>query len=101
MDQALADERGEIQTKKYIAKLFKAFTHLPPSAAMKLYGDLFTESEAVMLAKRLEIASGLLVGETYRSIQRRLRVTPNSVAQIRRVLKISGEGFKVARELFR
>jgi len=101
MNEMSVNDGGETQTKKYISNLFKVLTRLPPRAAMKFYGDLLTESEAVMLAKRLEIASSLLVGETYRSIQRRLRVTPNSVAQIRRVLKISGEGFKVAKELFR
>lgn len=100
MDTTAEAGRGGIQTKKYVAKLFKALTSLPPAAAMKLYGDLLTESEAEMLAKRFEIASSLLTGETYRSIQRRLRVTPNSVAQIRRVLNVSGEGFKTAKELF-
>ncbi|MDR3643421.1 MAG: Trp family transcriptional regulator [Candidatus Doudnabacteria bacterium] len=100
MSQAYFDEGTKIQTKKCVANLFKVLTKLPPRAAMSLYGDLLTESEAVMLAKRLEIAVSLLSGQTYRNIQLRLNVTPGTVAQIARVLKISGEGFKTAQQLF-
>ena len=100
MDQVLVSEGEKIQTKKYVANLFNVLTHLPPKAAMKLYGDLLTEQEAVRMAKRLEIAVCLLKGQSYRDIQGRLGVTPNTVSQIGRVLKTAGDGFKSARDLF-
>jgi uncharacterized protein YerC len=100
MPEILSKDRGEIQTKKYVANLFYVLTRLSPPAAMKLYGDLLTEGEAIKLAKRLEIGVSLLAGESYRSIQSRLKVTPNTVAHIGRVLKTSGHGFAVAKELF-
>ncbi len=83
---------------KYIANLFAVLTKLSPGQLMLLYGDLFTETEAVKLAKRLEIARGLLSGQSYLQIQKALGVTANTVAEIQRVLKSAGNGFRSASE---
>lgn len=86
-------------TGNYIANLFAVLTKLTPGQLMLLYGDLFTEAEAEKLAKRLEIARGLLSGQSYQQIQKALGVTANTVAQIQRVLKSAGHGFRSAAKL--
>lgn len=87
------------QSKHYIANLFAVLSKLEPGRLMLLYGDLFTESEALMLAKRLEIACALLAGQSYLKIQKQLGVTANTVAQIQKVLKRAGSGFRFASKL--
>lgn len=99
MTETVILEGAKIQTKKYVANLFSVLTHLSPVQLLQLYGELLTESEAITLAKRLEIANGLLAGESYTTLQKRLRVTPNTIAQINKILKTSGVGFKSATQL--
>lgn len=90
---------NKAQTKQYTTKLFAVLTKLSPSQLMLLYGDLFTENESVMLAKRLEIARSLLSGKSYLQIQKQLGVTANTVSQIQKLLKTSGAGFRFAAKL--
>jgi uncharacterized protein YerC len=88
--------KPEQHADNYIANLFAVLTKLTPGQLMLLYGDLFTETEAVKLAKRLEIARGLLSGQSYKQIQKALGVTANTVVEIQRVLKSAGNGFRSA-----
>ena len=82
--------------KRYIANLYSVLTSMRRDELKQLYGDLLTKSEVVMFAKRLEIARGLLAGQSYLQIQKRLGVTANTVSQIQKVLKRSGHGFRIA-----
>lgn len=98
MPETFGKTGGGEQLERCVKNLFLVLTGLRPSQILKLYGDLLTENEAMMLAKRLAIANGLLAGQSYAAIQKRLSVTPNTVAQIGKVLKTAGAGFKSARE---
>jgi len=50
--------------------------------AATLVGELFTESERMMFAKRLAIVVMLERGYSFQSIERALKVTPQTVARL-------------------
>lgn len=81
---------------KKLFNLFAVLTRLQPEQLKLLYGDLFTEGEAVKLASRLEVARQLLEGRHYLEIQKNLKVSANTVSQIQKVLKNGGAGFRAA-----
>ena len=63
--------------------------------AEKFIGDLFTDTEKVMLAKRLSIAFLLMKNYTYENIGDLLKVSKSTIWQVQRWLSAKGEGYKV------
>ena len=96
MNKTTVKTNGQNKPKQYAADLLAVLTGLSPGQLILLYRDLLTEREAFMLAKRLEVAHGLLSGQSYLKIQKQLGVTANTVAQIQKVLKKAGAGFRAA-----
>lgn len=65
--------------------------------AMKLFlKDLLTESERVMLGRRIIIARMLIAGETHRIIEEELRVGRDTVGRVQRWLDDQLPGFEHA-----
>ena len=54
--------------------------------AENFFKDMLTPSEALMLTRRIEIAKGLLAGQTYAEISKNLRVGTNTVNSVNRWL---------------
>lgn len=66
-------------------------------AAMKLFlRDLLTESERIMLGRRIIIARLLLAGESQRVIETRLKVGRDTVGRVQRWLEDQLPGFEKA-----
>ena len=66
-------------------------------AAMKLFlRDLLTESERIMLGRRIIIARMLLSGESYESIGMRLRTSPPTIGRVHRWLRDQMPGYEKA-----
>jgi uncharacterized protein YerC len=65
--------------------------------AMRLFlRDLLTESERIMLGRRIIIARMLIVGESRRSIEDELKVGPDTVYRVGRWLEDQLPGFENA-----
>ena len=56
--------------------------------------DLLTKSEITVLSKRLRIAKLLIAGESYESIEAKLKVSHSTIAKIAAWLTDRGEGFR-------
>lgn len=66
-------------------------------AAMKLFlRDLLTESERIMLGRRIIIARMLIAGETQRAIEDQLKVGRDTVWRVQRWLDDQFPGFESA-----
>ncbi len=65
-----------------------------PEAA-KVLGDLLSEQEIQMIAKRLQIAKLLLQKNTYEEIRKELRVSQQTIARVNLWLQQAGEGFRM------
>lgn len=68
-----------------------------PEAA-KVLGDLLSEQELEMIAKRLQIAKLLLKENTYKEIQDALNVSEQTIARVNIWLQQAGEGFRMIME---
>ena len=60
--------------------------------------DLLTESERVMLGRRVLIARKLINGEGYDSIQTELKVAPNTIRRVEQWLDDQIPGYEIAIE---
>lgn len=63
--------------------------------AAKVFSDLLSEQELDMLAKRLAVARELLVGQSYQTISRKLKVGVNTISRINAWIRESGEGYRL------
>lgn len=54
---------------------------------INFFKDLLTPSEAVMLARRIQIAKMLLRGDNYEEIKRKLKVGADTIIRVQRWLK--------------
>ncbi len=86
-------------TKKEQDELFvkfaKALGALRNSTeAASFIRDLYTEQEALMLARRLQISELLSKGFTYDKIHKVMRVSDGTIAKVQSWLNIYGEGFR-------
>ncbi len=68
-----------------------------PEAA-KVLGDLLSEQEIEMIAKRLQIAKLLIKKQTYEEIRRELKVSDTTIARVNIWLQQAGEGFRMVME---
>ena len=77
--------------------LYTAASSITGRSAVKLFlRDLLTESERIMLGRRIIIARLLIAGETYDSIARRLKVGTDTIGRVHRWLRDSVPGFENA-----
>lgn len=77
---------------KYLDLLWTSIAQLETRGEVKqFFKDLLSEGEAVMLARRIEIAKRLLEGESYAQISSEMRVGTDTVAKVQNWL-ISGFG---------
>ena len=60
------------------------------------FKDLLSETEAIMLARRVRIARLLLQGETYEDIRASTRAASNTIASIQQWLEGDHAGYKTA-----
>lgn len=85
------------ETIKTLDTLYTAASAVKGRDAVKLFlRDLLTQSERIMLGRRLMIARLLLRGETYESIQRRLGVGRTTVSRVERWLQDEFPGYEQA-----
>ena len=87
-------ERARIET---LDILYTTAAGIEGRQAMKLFlRDLLTESERIMLGRRIIIARMLLAGVSIRSIESRLRVGRDTVRRVDRWLHDTFPGFEKA-----
>jgi len=60
------------------------------------FKDLLSETEAIMLARRIRIARLLLQGETYEDIRLSTKAASNTIASIQQWLEGENKGYKTA-----
>ena len=66
-----------------------------PMEAANFLKDLLSEQEAIMLARRLQIADLLTQGLTYEQIHRLMKVGDSTIARVQTWLKLYGEGYRM------
>ena len=77
---------------KYLDLLWTSIAQLETRGEVKqFFKDLLSESEAIMLARRIEIAKRLLEGESYDSIADKLSVGKDTIGRVQGWL-VSGFG---------
>lgn len=77
---------------KYLDLLWTSIAQLETREEVKqFFKDLLSESEAIMLARRIEVAKRLLEGESYGRINSELKVGADTIAKVQNWL-ISGFG---------
>lgn len=82
---------------KYLDLLWTSVAQLETREEVKqFFKDLLSQSEAIMLARRIEIAKRLLEGNSYDEIARNLRVGQDTIARIQRWLTSGFGGYKKA-----
>lgn len=82
---------------KYLDLLWTSIAQLETREAVKLFfKDLLSESEAIMLARRIEIARRLLEGDSYDDIIRDLKVGKDTVNKVQRWLTSGFGGYEKA-----
>ena len=82
---------------KTLDELYTAAGALKGRAAMKAFlKDLLTESERIMLGRRVLIARQLLAGRGYDEISEELRVAPNTIRRVDRWLEDQFPGYEDA-----
>jgi TrpR-related protein YerC/YecD len=77
---------------KYLGLLWTSIAQLETRDEVKrFFKDLLSESEAIMLARRIEIAKRLLEGRSYDDIAEELKVGKDTIGRVQRWL-VSGFG---------
>jgi len=66
-----------------------------PEEAAFFIKDLLSQSEAEMLAKRIQIARYLIQGMNYRDIEDLLKVSHGTIARVNTWLSLYGEGYRI------
>lgn len=92
-----AKELTREQAIETLDTLYTAAATVRGRAAMKLFlRDLLTESERIMLGRRIQIARSLIAGEGYDSIQDRLGVGRDTIWRVQRWLSDQMPGYEDA-----
>ncbi len=82
---------------KYLDLLWTSIAQLETRDETKqFFKDLLSESEAIMLARRIEIAKRLLEGEPYDNIARDLGVGKDTIGRVQRWLTSGFGGYEKA-----
>lgn len=64
------------------------------------FKDLLSETEAIMLARRIRIAQLILSGKSYVQIEKELKTSQSTIAGVQRWLTAGGQGYEVAIQRF-
>lgn len=92
-----AKELTDEQRIETLDALYTAASSLKGRSAMKLFlRDLLTESERIMLGRRIIIARKLIAGELYDSIEEELRVGRDTIWRVQRWLFDQLPGYEKA-----
>lgn len=87
---------------KYLDLLWTSIAQLETRQEVKqFFKDLLSESEAIMLARRIEIAKRLLEGEPYEKIASELKVGMDTIGRVQRWLTSGFGGYEKAVEGFK
>ncbi|MBX4192013.1 trp operon repressor [Candidatus Parcubacteria bacterium] len=82
-----AKELTDTQRIEILDTLYTAARTVKGRAAMKLFlRDLLTQSERIMLGRRIMIARKLLAGRSHRAIEKEMRVGKDTVWRVQRWL---------------
>lgn len=82
---------------KYLDLLWTSIAQLESREEVKqFFKDLLSQSEAIMLARRIEIAKQLIEGESYESISADLKVGYDTIARVQRWLTSGFGGYEKA-----
>ena len=85
------------QKIEILDSLYTAAGSLSGRAAMKLFlRDLLTESERIMLGRRIVIARKLIAGESYTAVQNHLGASHTTIAKVERWLSDQMPGYEKA-----
>lgn len=83
--------------KEIVQELWWILTNIRDEREMAMFlGDLLTDTEKLMLAKRLALANLILRGWDWFEICDFLKVSPSTVNHMRHWLNGSGRGFRIA-----
>lgn len=90
---------NKLEREKLLIAFCQALVEVKkPEEAAAFITDLLSRQEALMLARRLEIAKLLIQGETYSDIQKALKVSHGTIARVNAWLMESGQGFRMILE---
>lgn len=82
---------------KYLDLLWTSIANLESRDEVKhFFKDLLSESESIMLARRIEIAKRLMEGEDYYKIARELKVGMDTIGRVQRWLASGFGGYEKA-----
>jgi len=83
------------ERRNLLAVFYKSATMIEDYEESKqFFRDLLTVKERAMLARRLQIATMLVTGFTYREISDRLRVAKDTIARVQKWLNSGGDGYR-------
>jgi len=83
------------QRKKLLAVFYKSVTMVDDyDEAKSFLKDLLTVKEIAMLARRLQIATLIISGYTYREIKSYLKTSYATIANIQKWLNVGGKGYR-------
>ena len=87
------------QQNELFINFAKALATLKSSVeAANFIRDLFSKQESLMLARRLQIAELLNQGLTYAQIRKVMKVSENTIANVRVWLELYGDGYRTVLE---
>lgn len=82
---------------KYLDLLWTSIAQLETREEVKrFFKDLLSESEAIMLSRRIEIARRLIEDESYQSIANNLKVGTDTIGRVQRWLSSGFGGYEKA-----
>lgn len=80
---------------KYSDALYTAIESLKSREEIKIFlRDLLTESERIMIGRRIIIAQKLLKDQSYDQIMREMRVGPDTIMRVHRWLEDENNGYE-------
>jgi uncharacterized protein YerC len=92
-----ADELSKEERMQTLDMLYTTIAHIKGREDMKLFlRDLLTESERIMLGRRIQIARLLLAGISQAEVMERLHVGPNTVWRVEKWLNDQFPGYEKA-----
>lgn len=87
------------QNREYLDRLSTIVAHIRQEKDARFFLErLLTESEIVMLVRRLQIAEFLVDGLTYEQIQRKLKVSMSTIRGVDRWLTEAAYEYRLIRE---
>lgn len=93
---------GSKDKMKYLDLLWTSIAQLETRNEVKqFFKDLLSQSEAIMLARRIEIAKRLIEGQSYGDISRELKVGTDTICRVQRWLTSGFGGYKKAIDGFK